>query len=227
MTREAVLEGFEQFLGDAIEQTAEEFSVSRVLGGAEGGALDQFVGNSDVLHEKVVEPELAEYERETIEQFELILDAVESDDAIADRREEILAAGTFVENIRDDLDDETRQAVEDRLVERHEGLGQAVEPLVHSPETTFWGAAVAELDPETATEMVEEHFAFTDPLEEHRNALEMTTTLDPEKLFGGLGGILGGSPFEIEFTDEALRAMRHAEREVIAEAKREVDRQFE
>jgi hypothetical protein len=227
MTRAAVMEGFEQFLGDAIEQTGEEFSVSRVLGGDGGGTLDQFLGDSDVLHENLVEPELAAYEAETVEQFDLILDGVESDEPVADYRDDILAAGPFTDNIGPDVDDETRQAVEDRLFERHVALGEAVEPLVHSPEESFWEAVVAELDPVVAGEMVKEHFAFTGPLQEHRGALEMTVTFDPEEVLGGLGGMLGGSTFDIEFTDEALRAMRHAERAVIAEAKGEIDDRFQ
>jgi hypothetical protein len=226
MTRAAVMEGFEQFLGDAIEQTGEEFSVSRVLGGDSGGALDQFLGNSDVLHEKLVEPELAAYEEETITQFERILDGVEADDPIEEYREEILDAGPFTDNIRSDVDEETRRDVEGSLFERHVGLGEAVEPLLHSAEEQFWDAVVAELDPEVAGEMVEEHFAFTGPLQEHRSTLEMTVTFDPEEVLGGLGGMLGGSSFDVEFTDEALRAMRHAERAVIAEAKGEIDDRF-
>jgi len=226
MTRAAVKEGFEQFLGDAIDQTAEEFSVSRVLGGDDGGALDQFLGDSDILHEKLVEPELEAYKAETIGQFEVILDAVESEGPVADFREDVLAAGPFTDNISPDADEATREAVRDELFARHVALGEAVEPLLHSPETTFWEAAVAELDPETATEMVEEHFAFTGPLLDHRSALDMRTTFDPEDVLGGLGGMLGGSTLDIEYTDEALRAMRHAERAVIAEVKQEVDRQF-
>jgi hypothetical protein len=227
MTRAAVMEGFEQFLGDAIEQTGEEFSVSRVLGGDGGSTLDQFLGDSDVLQENLVEPELVTYEAETIDQFERILDAIESDDPITEYRKEILTAGPFTDNIRADIDDETRQAVEDRLFERHVGLGEAVEPLLYSPEDDFWGAVVAELDPTIAGEMVEEHFAFTGPLQQHHSALEMTVKFDPEEVLGGLGGMLGGSTLDIEFTDEALRAMRHAERTVIAEAKGEIDERFE
>lgn len=227
MTRAAVREGFERFVGDAIEQTAAEFSISAVIGGADGGALDQFLGDSDVLQEKLVEPELEEYRQETVDQFEVILDWVESDETVDAYRTEILAAGPFSDSIRDDLPVQRRAGVEDQLLERHRQLGEAVRELVASEETEFWAAARAELDRETATELVEEHFAFTGPLEEHREAFAMKTTIDPEEILGGLGGMFGGSTFDIDYTDEAMRAMRHAEREVIADAKAEVSERFE
>ncbi|WP_336328342.1 hypothetical protein [Halovenus sp. HT40] len=227
MTRAAVQEGFERFVSDAIEQTAAEFSISAVIGGGDGGALDQFLGDSDVLQENIVEPELEEYRQETVDQFEVILDWVESDDDIDAYRQELLETGPFSDSIRGNLPAQRRTEVEDRLVERHRQLGEAVSGLVTSEKTEFWPAARAELDRETAAELVEEHFAFTGPLEEHRDAFAMVTTLDPEEILGGLGGMFGGSTFDIDYTDEAMRAMRHAEREVIADAKAEVSDRFE
>lgn len=225
MTRAAVMDGFERFVGDAIEQTAAEFSVSRALGGNEGGIIDQFVGN-ETIHEKLVEPELEEYERKTVAQFGVILDWVESEKPLSEFREEILATGPFVETIRDDLPETRREEVRDNLMDRHRALGEAVEPLVESPETGFWASARARLDRERTDELIERHFAFTGPFREDRKAFEIKKTVDPEELVGGIGGFLGGSTFDVEFTDEALRAMRHAEREVIADAKAEVDERF-
>lgn len=226
MTRAAVQEGFERFVTDAIEQTGAEFSISAVIGGG-GGALDQFLGDSDVLQEKVVEPELEEYRQATIDQFEVVLNWVESDEDIDAYRQELLAADPFSESIREDLPAQRRTEVEDRLVERHRRLGEAVSELVASEETDFWAAARTELDRETASELVEEHFAFTGPLEEHQDVFALVTTIDPGEILGGLGGMFGGSTFDIDYTDEAMRAMRHAEREVIADAKAEIEERFE
>lgn len=227
MTRAAVMDGFERFVGDAIEQTAAEFSVSRALGGGDGGMIDQFVGNSDALHEKLVEPELEEYEQKTVAQFGVILDWVESDEPISAYREEILRTGALAENIRDDISVEQRADVHDHLIARHQALGEAVRPLVDSPESGFWASARAELAQETAANLIEEHFAFTGPLRENRAAFELKKTVDPQEIVGGLGSLLGGSTFDVEFTDEALRAMRHAEREVIVDAKSELDERFQ
>lgn len=227
MTREAVMDGFERFVGDAIDQTAAEFSVSRALGGGNGGMIDQVVGNSETVHEKLVEPELEAYEAKTVSQFGVILDWVESEEPLDAFRDEILATGPFAENIRNDLSEERRSAVHENLLERHRALGEAVEPLVESPQTEFWASARAALDRERTDELIGAHFAFTSPLQEHRDAFEMKKTVDPEELIGGLGGLLGGSSFDVDFTDEALRAMRHAEREVIAEAKAEAEERFD
>lgn len=227
MTREAVMEGFERFVGDAIERTGREFSVSRALGGDSGGMIDQFVGNSETIHENLVEPELEEYERKTVDQFEIILDWVESDEPLSVYRDEILAAGPFTGTIRDDLAHSRELEVHEHLLARHRALGEAVEPLVETPESEFWASARAALDRDRTDELVETHFAFTGPLREHRDAFEMKKTVDLEELTSGLGSLLGGKTFDVDFTDEAMRAMRHAERDVIADAKAEVDERFE
>jgi len=227
MTRQAVMDGFEQFVGDAIEQTAAEFSVSRVLGGSQGGVVDKLLGNSENLQETLVEPKLAEHRREIITQFDVILDYVESDSPIDDYRRPILDADSFADSLRPGLPEERRQAVLDELLERHRRLGDAVEPVLVSDASDFWLAAREALTETEATQLVEEHFAFTGPLRDHRSAFTMQTTIDPGEVLGGIGGMLGGSGIEIEYTDEALRAMRHAERKVIADAKSKVDAQFE
>jgi hypothetical protein len=226
MTRAAVRDGFERFVTDAIEQTGEEFSISAVIGGG-GGTLDQLLGDSEVLQENIVEPELDQQREATVEQFEVILDWVESEERFEAYSEEILAAGPFAESLRDDLTAEQRETVQSGLLDRHRSLGEAVTELVAAEEEEFWAAARAELDQETATELVEKQFAFTGPLEEHRDAFAMEVTIDPEEILGGLGGMFGGSTFDIEYTDEALRAMAHAERNVIADAKAEVAERFD
>ena len=219
--------GFERFVGDAIERTGEEFSVSRALGGDSGGMIDQFVGNSETIHENLVEPELAEYERKTVDQFGTVLDWVESDEPLSAYRDEILAAGPFTETIRDDLPASREAEIHETLLARHRALGEAVEPLVDSSKSEFWASARAALDRERTDELIETHFAFTGPLREHRDAFEMKKTVDLEELASGLGGLLGGATFDVDFTDEAMRAMRHAERDVVADAKAKVDERFE
>lgn len=227
MTRQAVREGFEQFVGDAIEQTGQEFDISGVLGGDGGGMVDKFLGQSSNLHATLVEPELETYRRQTTDQFDLILEYVESGDPIEAYREDILTTGPFSEAIRTDIPVEQRESVRERLLERHQQLGTAVEPLLYSEQSEFWQAARNELSKPEAKDLVEEHFAFTGPLREQRSAFAMTMTFDPESVIGGLGDVLGTSAMEIDYTDEAIRAMCHAERNVIADALAEIDRRFE
>lgn len=227
MTRQAVMDGFEQFVGDAIGETAAEFSVSRVLGSSSSGMIDRLLARSDRLQETLVEPKLEEYRQEIVTQFSVILDYAESDESVEAYREQVLATDSFAsDGLRRDLPAERRQTVLDDLLERHRKLGDAVEPLVTSEESDFWAAARQELTESEAKQLVEEHFSFTGPLRAHRGAFELKTTIDPADALGGLGGVFGGSEIEVEFTDEALRAMRHAEREVIADGKRKVEAQF-
>lgn len=223
--------GFERFVGDAIEETATEFSVSRALRqgirGPGGKTVDSLLKNSDLLRDRVVQPELDSYREQTVTQFDVLLDWVETDANIEGYRREILDAGSFVDSIRDDLSAQRRRQVEDSLLAHHEALGEAVEPLVNTPEDEFWAAAEAVLATDEARRLIEEHFAFTGPVREHRGAFEMVTAIDPSALLGGLGGLLAPGSIDIEYTDEAIRSMRRAERTVIAEANRELDCRFE
>lgn len=232
MTREAVESGFERFLDDAIVATAEEFSVARVLKngsrGPGGAAVDKLLQNSETVHSAVVEPELDEHRNQTLTQFHLLLDAVESSDEIDTYREDILTAGGFTDELRSDLSQAERERVRDALFVHHRRLGQAVEPLLDADESSFWGAAQSELEQPEAKQLVSEHFAFTEPLRTNRNAFEMETTIDVADIVGGLARLLGSAAkLEVEYTDEAMRSMRRAEQTVVHEVTREIDRRFE
>lgn len=227
MTRQAVRHGFEQFVGDAIEQTGEEFRIAGVLGGDGGGMIEKFLDGTDDLHAMLVEPELETFRDATIQQFEFVLDYVDSDEPIEAYRDEILTAGPFLSDLRDDLPPDREQEVRARLLERQERLASAVEPLVESEESEFWAAARRELSAAEAKELVEDNFAFTGPLREYRSAFAMTMTFDPEEVMSGLGGLLGTSAMEVDYTEEALRAMVRAERAVIADTLDEIDRRFD
>lgn len=232
MTRAAVQNGFEAFLADTIEATLEEFSVARALRSASRGpggvVVDKLLSDSDLLHRRVVQPEIEAYEQQTIEQFDRLLDAVEAETPIEDHREEILAAGTFTDNLRSDLSPKRRERVRDQLFAHHRGLGQAVKPLVESQESSFWDAASVVFSPAEAKELVEVHFAFTGPLRENRDAFAMQTTLDVQSLVGGLAGLFGGnSTYTVEYTEEAIRAMYRAEQRVIHDVTSDLDRKLE
>ena len=223
MTRQAVLDGFERFVGAAIDQTAAEFSVSRAIGGAQGGVLDR-LSDAETIRETLVQPELRTYHRQTVDQFTVILDAIEADAPIGAFRTEILDAGAFTDALRDDLPADRREAVCDRLMDRHRSLGRAVAPVVDSDESAFWAATQDALSRGETITLIEEQLTFTEPLVEHRDAFRMTVTFDPG---GTLGGLVGGSGVEIDYTDEALRAMRHAEEAVSAAIKDDAEAAFE
>lgn len=212
MTRQAVRAGFVHFVDRAVDATAEAFSVGRALGGRWGPAtraIDGLAGRSDTLQARLVEPELEAYRGQVIEQFDVLLDAVESDEPVAARREAVLARDAFLDALRPDLPAERRERIEDEVFARHADLGEAVRPLLAAESDDFWAAADAALSVADTKALVREQFAFTEPLRAHRNAFRFATTLEP--------GI------ELEFTDEAIRAMHRAERQVVAETLAEVD----
>ena len=229
MTREAARLGFERFVEDALSYTVSEFSVARAFRNGSPGAaaaVDRLLKDSEAVRERVVQPELDAYREQILAQFDVLLDYVESGEDIEVHRERILATDAYHECLREGLPEARRASVRDRLVERQYGLAEAVRPLVESPADDFWTAAGAAFDREEMARLIEDHFAFTDPMEDHRGAFRMATTVDPGDVLGG-GFIATRLPtLEVEYTEEALRSMRRAERRVIRETKAELDRRF-
>jgi hypothetical protein len=230
VTREAARSGFERFVEDALSYTVSEFSVARAFrsgsSGAGGAVVDRLLKDSEAVRERVVRPELDAYRERILAQFDVLLDCVESGDDIGAYREPILATDAYHECLREDLAADRRSSVCDRLVERQHGLAEAVRPLVDSPAGEFWTAAGTAFDRGEMARLIEDHFAFTDPMEDHRGAFRMATTVDPGDVLGG-GFLASRLPtIEVEYTEEALRSMRRAERRVIRETKADLDCRF-
>ncbi len=229
MTREAVVEGYERFLGDAVEQTVEAFSLTRaVQNGVEtpgSGLVDKLLKNSERVQQTVVQPELEALRDRAFEQFDVLLDYAESDEGIEAYREPLTSVGAFETELRDDLSPERREEVLDFMVGRYERFGDALVPLLESDETEFWPAAVAALTADQAHELVEEHFRYTKPLREYPDAFRLVATVDASDVIGPFG-LLAGS-LTVVYTDEAVRATAAAEDAVIREVKGEIDSRFD
>jgi hypothetical protein len=229
MTREAALEGFERFVAEAVDATRREFSVGRALRGTGlgvgGAVVDRLRENTDALERRVVEPELRTYRDRSVDQFEVVLDYVESDDPIDAFERELVEADSYLESLDPAASAATRQAVEDDVVGRLERLGDAVEPVVDHPADDFWGAVTGAFDRAEAHRLVEDTFPFTDPLRRHRRAFAFTVDIDPADVLGGV--LSAGLPsVSIDYTDEALRAMVRAEQHVVTDTKSTIDDQF-
>lgn len=232
VTREAVKSGFENFVDEAITITSREFSVARAMrqgvNGPGGSLVDKLLKDSETLDRRVVQPELQTYRQQTLNQFDLLLDYVESGEAFDAHRDRLLEADAFVDAIDDSVSPTRREELQDILAQRQRDLGDAVAPLVESSETEFWDAVTATLTPEQAQSLVEDHFAFTWPIRENRRDFELSTSFEPKEILGGIGGLLGGGlpTVTVAYTDEALRAMGRAEQKVIKDAHDEIRRQF-
>jgi hypothetical protein len=230
VTRQAARSGFEDFVDDALAYTEAEFSVANALraggGGAGGTVLDRLLEDSGAVRRHVVAPELAAYRERILAQFDVLLDAVAAEDPIDAHRDAILASDVYAANLRPDLAPDRREAVTERLLDRQRSLAAAVRPLVEAPEADFWQAAGTAYDRGEMTDLVEDHFAFTDPMDAHHGAFRMTTAIDPGDVLGG-GLVVSRLPeIEVEYTEEALRSMRRAERRVIRETTAEIDERF-
>jgi hypothetical protein len=229
VTREAVVQGYERFVSDAIERTVDEFSLTRaVQNGVEapgGGVVDKLLKNSGRVRRKVVQPELEMYRDRAFEQFGVLLDYVESGEDIDAYREQLADVGAFENELREDLPDERREEVLDFMMGRYERLGQALVPLLESPEPEFWDAAVAELNADESRNLVEKHFRFTKPLREYPDAFQLVATVNGTDVLGPFGLAFGS--IDVVYTEEATRATTLAEEAVIEDAKREIEERFD
>lgn len=231
MTRQAARSGFERFVDDALAYTETEFSVANALqdgadGGAGGRVVDKLLSDSDAVREHVLAPELEAYREQVLAQFDVLLDAVENGEDVDAVRGALLETDVYATNLRADLPSNRLATVEGRLIERQRGLAAAVRPLVEADEDAFWAAADAAFDGSEMTALVEDHFAFTAPLADHYGSFRMATEVDPGQVLGG-GFLVSRLPeIEVEYTDEALRSMRRAERRVIRETVAHVERRF-
>ncbi|MFB6177729.1 MAG: hypothetical protein ABEI99_11415, partial [Halobaculum sp.] len=231
VTRTAVETGFERFVDDAIDATASAFAVGNALRGSGGSptVVDRLLSDSEAIERHVVRPELAEYRRDILAQFDAVLDAVTDEDPFDTHADRILELDRYRTALREDLPAERRAEIEADLLDRQRALGEAVAPLVESPESEFWPAVRETLSRSEAEAFVEDYFEFTEPLRTHPDAFVFDTRIDPSEVLSRLGGLLGSSlpTIRVDFTAEAERAMTRAEKQVSREALREIDRQYD
>lgn len=230
MTRAAALDGVERFVDDAVEATREEFRVEHALRGTglgPGGAvIDRLRKNATTLERRVVEPELAVYRERSVEQLEVLLDAVAEDRPVESVADELIAADSYLDSLDPAVDESTRTAVIDDVLERLERLGEALAPIVSHPANEFWPAVQGAYDRGAAVSLVESRFPFTAILRRHRDAFAFVVDIDPESV---LGSTLARTlpTVSVEYTDEAIRAMYRAEQRVVHETTREVHRRYD
>jgi hypothetical protein len=225
MSRRAAEEGFERFLDPTVTAIRREFSVERALRGTGlgpgGRVVDRLRAHGDALERRLVEPEFDAYRERSLEQFRVLLDAVESDESIGAFEDELLAHDSYVGALDPAATTRQRAAVTEDVLERLRRLGAGIEPIVRRPEDRFWAATGAAFDRSEAMTLVEEAFPFTGPLRAHRDLLVFEVEVRPDELIGG--------PFArtlpsvtIDYTEEAIRAMTRAERQVVHDLKGEV-----
>jgi hypothetical protein len=229
MTRDAVEDGFERYLSDLVDETYQAFDVAAVLRGSRSGgsrAVSKLLKNSKPLERHVVRPKLRQYQRTILRQFDPVLDYAGDTDADFEAYEEdVLARDLYWDSLRRDVRGERRETIRERLLERQRSFGDALAPLVAADSDDFWPAVVEAYDREAAVDLVEEHFVFSTPLAEHRDAFAFEMTIDPGDVLGGLARAL--PTLDVEFTEEALRSMQRAEDRVLPQAKADLDAAYD
>lgn len=228
MTRAAVREGFERYVNGLASRTSEAFSVSRALRGASGTrgkVIDRLLSNSETVDRKIVQPELKTYRDAILHQFDAVLEYAADDDDFAAFADEILARDLYWDSLRTDLSPEREAQLRETLLDRQRRMGDAVAPLVAADADSLWGAAAAVYDWEATVELIETHFAFTEPLHASPEAYALTIEIDPGDLLGGLARALPS--ITVDYTDEAVRAMTQAQEYVVDRAKSDAQGHFE
>ncbi len=225
VTREAAADGFDHFVHELADRTYREFDTVAALTGAEGAGsrlVDRVVAKNAVVERQIVRPELEGFREDARRQFAHVLDyAADPATEFGDVADDVLAADSFVDALRDDLPADRRTRLRDQILERHQALGDAVVPLVRSDADEFWAALAGAYDRAEAIDLVETHFTFADPVRSNPGAFRFETTVDPGDLVGG--PLAAGLPtLTVEYTDQALSAMRRAEAHVVEETVREV-----
>lgn len=225
MTRNAVEDGFERYLSELVDETYAAFDVAAVLRGSRGGggrAVSKLLKNSRPLERHVVRPKLREYRRTLLRQFDPVLDYAEDSEASFETyADSVLARDLYWDSLRRDVRGKRRETIRARLLDRQRAFGDALAPLVDAHSDAFWDAVVEAYDREAAVDLVEEHFVFSTPLQEHTDAFAFELEIDPGDVLGGLARAL--PTLDVEFTDEALRSMQQAEDRILPQAKADLE----
>ncbi|ERG88358.1 MAG: hypothetical protein J07HX5_00502 [halophilic archaeon J07HX5] len=219
MSRRAAEAGFKQFLEPTVTAIREEFSVERMLRDTDlelgGRLLDLIRANADTIERQLVSAELKSYQQQSLDQFQVVLDYVESDAPVDAFASQLLAHDSYMPALDPTLDTAQQATVADAVLTRLERLGDGVAPVVRRPEAEFWPAVDAAFNRQEAVTLLAEVFPFTGPLRAHREWFAFTTEIDPGSVLGPLGSALPA--VTVDYTDETVRSMVRAEEQVINE----------
>lgn len=231
MSRQAVRTGFERFVDDVVELTYEEFDVvGAIKSGASGGGsrvVSKLLKDSDALDRHVVQPMLDEHKGKIMDQFEYVLEyAASPEDEFEEYAANVLTTDLYFESLQSGLSRDRQAEIERALLSRQREFGEALRPLVHVDNDDFWPAVDEAFDQDEAERFVRDQFAFTDPLDEHRQAFSFTTGIDPADVVGG--PLARGLPsVEVDYTEEAVRTLRSAESAVIDDTLDEIEKRLD
>lgn len=205
-SREAVLNKFEDFMEEIIDDALSEFEPLRIVN------MNRLPGNSTAksVVRPVIREELNFFRANIEQQFEVVMDYAETGNVDKNRRR-FLRSDIFYQN----FEGSERRQLERDLTRRMRNMGDDMAPLIETGEDNFWDAAVAAYDEDEAREMLPKHFAYTDTVREYQDDLSLTVEIG--------GRVLGT---EIEYTDEAMRVLDIAETNLRNDLERRVEQVY-
>lgn len=229
VTRSAIERGFKRYLAELVDETYAVFDVTAALRGSRGGGsrvANKLLKNSRPVNRHVVRPKLKEYQRTLSRQFEPVLNyAADEGTGFEAYADEVLAHDLYWNALRSNVRGSRRESIRERLLERQRTFGDDISPIIDAESDEFWTAVAEVYDRDAATDLVEQHFRFSAPLQDDPAVYCFELQIDPGDVLGGLARAL--PTLTVEFTDEALRSLQRAEERVIAHAKTEIDATYE
>ena len=105
-------------------------------------------------------------------------------------------------------DDATRDALGDALLARYRRIGKEFGPIAGFPEDGFWDAAKGAYGRDETVEALDHLFGYADTVEEHADGVSLDMTVASRN---------------VDYTDEALRALRSTEERLFERMKEKAD----
>lgn len=206
MTEEAVRRQFDAFIERMDRYVAEEVnpmnavdSRIRLPKGAVNAALRPFVrGEVDSVG--------SSFDRK----FDIVVDCA-AGDTVEERRDDYLRADAFYANADPDVRDELGR----ELVEGLRTMSENIRPLVESDHDRFWEAVREVYDEEGAKNAILESFDYSGTAQKYADSVDLTVTVR--------AGFLSK---EIEYTDEAVRALTAAEKRLRRDVTAEIEKLY-
>lgn len=214
MEKEILEEELHGLLDDVVDGVKQKLDISEaVKRRTSSETAARAVSESETVRTEVINPEIEEYREDLRTQFTRLLKAVEENESVRERSEELLEHDIFYQNLESDSEE-----VREKIIDRLETLHARLEKISGSENEDVWQAVHEEFTRREAEEFIDEMFGFLEELEEHRNELRYSKEVD-------LSGISKLLPFsvEVDYTPEAFEVMKESEEEVRQELMDRID----
>jgi len=139
--------------------------------------------------------------------FVIVVDCA-SGDTVDERREDYLRADAFYTN----ADEEVRDEIGRELIENLRTMADNIRPLIKSERDDFWEAVAEVYDEEGAKAAIRDGFDYSDTARRYADRVDLIVTVRA-----------GFLKKEIEYTDEAVRALTIAEKRLREDVTKDIE----